>query len=283
MSYRQKFGWLLMLLVIGELPAFANNPPQPDGLFSILLIFPLIILGSRFARVTPIKRSVASRIGTIAVLTLCVLLLITGTELGALAALAVTTYAAVRAVQMIRRGQGVKRLMAAGVLASFSVFAFADYFASIMGSPPSVALSEVTAVGELRQLSNAEVQFAGSEIASSPSAPQYGTLEDLEAEHLIEGGIAQGRAISGYQYGQFLAPDRKRFFFYAIPAQGLRPSSDLEFVPGASLFHAFFPRTKTGTGIRSFAVDESGILRYAVRSNAGPVTHEEVASWPVIQ
>ena len=146
-----------------------------------------------------------------------------------------------------------------------------------------MALFESTAVGKLRQLSTAEVQLARSRGAASPSPPEYGTLEDLEAAHLIEGGIAQGRAISGYQYGQFLAPDKKRFFIYAIPAPGLKPSSNPEFAPGASLFHAVFPRTRVGTGTRSFAVDESGILHYAVRSNADPVTQDEVADWPPIE
>jgi hypothetical protein len=283
MSLRQKLGWLLLLLLIAELPAFANNPPQPDGLFSILLILPMAILAGRLAEVAPIRRTTGARISWGIVLAAAVLLLMVGTELGALAALAVTVYAIVRAVKVIRRGQGAKRLVAAGVLVLFAVFAFADYFTSIAELPPSMALFEATAVGKLRQLSTAEVQFAGSGSVGSPSAPEYGTLENLDAAHLIESGIAQGRAISGYQYGQFLAPDRKRFFIYAIPAQGLKPSSDLEFVPGASLFHAFFPRARAGTGTRSFAVDESGTLHYAIRSNASPVTQEEVAGWPPIE
>ena len=37
--------WLGWFLLAGTLPAFANNPPAPDGMLSILLLFPMAILG----------------------------------------------------------------------------------------------------------------------------------------------------------------------------------------------------------------------------------------------
>jgi hypothetical protein len=53
----QRICLLLILIVTCALPASANNPPQPDGVFSILLIFPVILIGMRLADARPDPKS----------------------------------------------------------------------------------------------------------------------------------------------------------------------------------------------------------------------------------
>ena len=52
MNISGKVALVVCVVGCGTLPAWANNPPQPDGLFSVLLIFPLAILGFKLAGVT---------------------------------------------------------------------------------------------------------------------------------------------------------------------------------------------------------------------------------------
>lgn len=48
--------WLMWFLFAGALPAYANNPPAPDGMFSLILIFPVVIVGWRWAGVKLTER-----------------------------------------------------------------------------------------------------------------------------------------------------------------------------------------------------------------------------------
>ena len=41
--------WTVGVLLAGAAPAYANNPPAPDGMLSILLLFPAAIFGFRLA------------------------------------------------------------------------------------------------------------------------------------------------------------------------------------------------------------------------------------------
>ena len=52
-SYRQILLLLLWCLFAGAVPAYANNAPQPDGLLTLILIFPVAILGFRLAGAKP--------------------------------------------------------------------------------------------------------------------------------------------------------------------------------------------------------------------------------------
>ena len=284
MNLRERVALLLLFVAGFSLPAYANNPPQPDGLFSILLILPFTMIAVRLAGVTKNASSTAARGGLGAATVILLILVMAGTGLGALAALIVAVFALVRAAGIVRRGQGSKRYVLAAALAAFSLFAFVDYFASITAAPASSsAHAESTAVGQLRKLSNAETQFADSNSSEASPKAKYATLGELAGAQLIDANLASHSTIAGYQYGQLMDLDRKRFFIYALPDPNLKPASKMvDFIPGGSLFHAIFSRTKT-TGTRSFAVDETGVIRYAVRTNSQPVTRDLIAVWAPLQ
>jgi hypothetical protein len=267
-------GCVLLLLLAVALPVYANNPPQPDGLFSALLVLPAVILGARLACVTPRPRKLITKIIVgVVVFVVATVFLATGTAVGALAALCVLVYAIVKAIHIAQQGSGKKRFLIAAAVGVFAAFAFADYYASIMTAYPSAATFELSAVAHLRSLYAAELEYKLRE-------QRVGTMKDLENARLSN-DFSGGRVIRGYRFGEFVDQARKDFLFYAIPAEELTPGrSQLNVVPGASLIKSIFgPRVDQQTGVRSFSVDSTGVFRSAIRKNAGSVTEEEARQW----
>ena len=279
----------IRLFVIGLLtfavPAYANNPPQPDGLFSMLLIIPFAIVGMRVARVPPERRSLLSRIVRAIILLGLLLVLGAGDEIGPLAAVAVLIYAIMRASQMIRLGQGTKRIVFGSVVILFSLFAVVDYVVSCATNVSSLALHESITVGNLRSITSAQLEFAKSIKAGGHDAETFATLDELENAGSLPSRFSGGRIVSGYQYVEFLDADKKRFIVYAIPAPGMSPSQNVHLVPGSSLFGAIFhgKGREEGTGERSFVVDETGVIRFAIRPNPIPPARDEYAAWKPLQ
>jgi hypothetical protein len=275
---------LSFMLLAFALPAYANNPPQPDGLFSALLIFPIVILGARLAGVVAVQESRATRIlGGVAVAILAIVFLGAGTFIGAFVALAVVIYAFVRGGRIMRRGQGAKRLVIGAVVMAFALFAFLDYIVSLNNYYPSLAIYESSAIYGLRALKTAEDEFIQPTDSHRPPSPAYGAIQELERAKLVDDTFSAGQIRKGYRYGELLDPARKQYLFYAVPATELKPaSSQVAFVPGSSLLTAIFGRRQKqeGTGIRSFAIDETGVIRSAIRTQTGPVTREEAQHWP---
>lgn len=281
MKRAQRLRMLLFLVLAFALPAYANNPPQPDGLFSVLLIFPIVILGARFAGLARAPKSASARIiGGIAVGVLCTLLLTVGTLLGALVALGILAYAILRGTQIFRRGQSAKRAVIGAAVMAFAVFAFVDYWVSIVSFYSPEAAAEASAVAGVRSLSIAESEFA-KRGQSDPTPSRVGTLKDLRDAKLIDDTFSNGRIRKGYRYGEFVDPEKEQFIFYAIPAPELKPGSSHGYlVPGTSLLKSIQGVDhEEGTGYRSFAVDKTGVVRYAIRTRTGPVTREEVNTW----
>jgi len=280
MTRAQQFRLLLILLLAFAPPAYANNPPQPDGLFSVLLIFPIAILGARLAGVVPEPKRRLGIIVGMAIGVLSTMLLMAGTALGVLAALGVLVYAIVRGGEIIRRGRTARRSVIGTVVMAFAVLAFLDYYVSIMSFYPSSALSEARAVSGVRSLNMAESEFAKRGQSDNSPSGAFGTLKDLESAKLIDDAFSNGRIRKGYRYGEIVDPVKEQFFFYAIPAPELKPDH-YNFVPGASLLKSILGgRHEEGTGYRSFAVDETGLIRWAIRTRTGPVTREEAHQWP---
>jgi hypothetical protein len=282
MTRAQRFRMLLFLLLAFAIPAYANNPPQPDGLFSVLLIFPIAIIGARLAGLVRAPKSASARIiGRIAVGVLCTLLLMAGTLLGALVALGILVYAIVRGSKIIRRGRSAHRAVIGAVVMAFAVFAFADYWASIVSFYSPEAAAEASAVSGVRSLSIAESEFAKSSQSGHAPSGAAGMLKDLENAKLIDGSFSNGQLRKGYRYGEIVDPAKGRFLFYAIPAPELKPGSfHGYFVPGTSLIKSIRGVDhEEGTGYRSFAVDETGVIRTAIRTQTGPVTREEAQDW----
>lgn len=275
--------WVLVSLILAfVVPAYANNPPEPDGLFSVLLIFPIAILGARLAGVVPAPKNAWARIiGGIAAGVLCTLLLMVGTFLGALVALGVVAFAIVRGSQIIRRGQNANRAVVGAVVIAFAAFAFVDYYVSIVNFYSPMAAAESAAVSGIRSLSIAESDFVKRDHVPSKA---FGTLSDLQAAKLIDGTFSNGQNRKGYRYGEIVDPAKVRFLFYAIPAPGMKPrNANGYLIPGTSLLKSVLGvHAEEGTGDRSFAVDETGVIRCSIRTQTGPVTREEAQGWPVL-
>ncbi len=281
----------IRLLVIGLLtlavPAYANNPPQPDGLFSVLLIFPIAILGARFAGVASRQTSIARRIVDGIVVTGLILFLLAGTVFGIFAALCLLAYAVIHASQMIRLGQGTKRIVLGSVVVLFSLFAVADYAVSSVANHSSLVLHESATLGNLRSITSAQLEFSKS--AKDHDAETYATLSELENAGSLPPRFSGGRIVSGYHYVEFLDAHRKRFIVYAVPtipaAGRTTEAGQVHFIPGSSLFRAVFHVTEReeGTGYRSFAVDETRVIRWAVRSSQDSPVRDEYIAWQPLQ
>ena len=285
MTFSHRLLFLCAILIAFALPAHANNPPQPDGLFSVLLIFPVVLLGTRLAGVVPKPRRLSTRIiSGIAVAICAVFFLAAGTIVGMFAAILVLTYAVVRAVQIMQRGQSTRRALIGVVVMALSLFAIADYWESITGDFPSLATYEAAAIRRLRTLSDAESLASNPKASNAPSARFYSSIAELQRAHLIDESIVPGRVYKGYLYGEILDPDRKQFIFYARPAKAFKPElSWRRVVPGGSLLSPFLPSEDLqGTGERSFAVDETSVIRWAIRPLGTPVTREEVQRWSTL-
>ena len=287
MNFSPRIRFLLIVLLTFATPAYANNPPQPDGLFSVLLVFPIAMIALRLAQVPREKRSVTSRIVRGIIVAGLILFLMVGTELGALATLCVLVYAAIRASQMMRDGRGTKRVALGSALILFALLACADYIFSIMGNVRSSASYEASAVGKLRALTSAEQDFAKSGHTDSNAPAAFADLKELEKTGSISPEFSGGRTVKGYQYFDFLSADKKHFVIYAIPATGLRPASGVShFIPGSSLLYALFntKERQNGTGFRSFECDETGVIRFAIRPNSAiPPARDEYTTWQPLQ
>jgi len=271
---RERFFLFFLVFAAFSLPAYANNPPQPDGLFSVLLIFPVAILGARLAGVVRQPKKLSVRIFAGLAIGTVVVFLAAGTILGFFATVVVLFYAIARAAQIIGQGQGAKRFLIGSAVVVFALFALVDYSVSIVGGHKSSALYEYAAEMRVRRLGEAEQQF----VASGPHNPE--TMKDLEAAKLIRNAPIAGQTLEGYRFGEILGDDSKHFLFYAVPAPDRKPEgAGPEVVPGTSLIKALLHREDQGTGRMSFAVDETGKMRRAIRGSSLSVTPEEVTHW----
>jgi len=278
----QKICLLLVLIVTCVLPAFANNPPQPDGVFSVLLIFPAVLIGMRLTAVLPDPKTRKRRLLIGLVLGFCFILTLAGTEIGLIGLLAILVYGIARSIQIVRRGQGWKSCLIGTIVLLWVVFAVGNYYASIVSAHPSVGLDEALAVQRLRILSTAEGNFANG---GSPSEPVYGTIADLVERRLIESSLRSGQVKMGYRLGEIVEAPTRQYLFYAIPVQ-IQSSAPrwLWLLPGASLLSVLRGHEEERfTGVRSFGVDETGVIRYATRTGEGPVTREEFMRWEKLQ
>lgn len=276
---------LLVLIFCCAATAWGNNPPQPDGLFSVLLIFPVVILGRRLAAVAPVQKTLWNRIAITLVLTVCVILCMAGTEIALIPLLGIAVYGIIRAAQIIRQGQGRKRMFIGIAVIGLVLFAVSDYFASLLSYDPGPVLESI-AVSRLRSLAAAETEFKTPAYAKELSSPAYGTMAELADAKLLGLYVAPNTARSGYTYGEIINKPESQFLFYAVPAFQHHSSSRwFHIAPGGSLLLGLLGRNHPGeTGEKSFAVNESGVIRVSPhREPNTPVTREEALGWQILQ
>lgn len=285
MRASQKFRLLVLLLLCCASPAYANNPPQPDGFFSILLIFPVVILGRRLAGAVLPQKSRWHRVAVILTLTVCAFLCAAGTTFALPPLLLILAYGIWRGAQILSLGQGRKKLIIGAAVIAWVLFGVTDYVVSIIEYDPAGVLESI-AVGRLLDLAGAETQFNTPAHSNGAHSPSFGTIAELNEAGLLKWRLNVRDIQSGYRYGEIVDKSRPQFLFYAVPAYPHNSAPRwFRFVPGGSLLWAMIGKDRsTETGVRSFAVDESGVIRVATHRNSQTlVTREEAQTWPILQ
>ena len=115
-----------------------------------------------------------------------------------------------------------------------------------------MAANETNAIGGLRSISSAEIQYRAAMISTVNGVGAFGTLSDLGTPDppFLDDVLGQDNAVkSGYQFN----------------VVDVDPST-----AGAPSFAATALRINGNTGTRSFFVDESGVVRFVVGD--GPAT-----------
>lgn len=272
--------WSVFLcLLAAPLPAFANNPPQPDGALGLVLLFPVAILGLRLAGARPDEKTKARRLLKGLILGFSFLLTLAGTGIALIPLFILLSYGLHRGGLAIARGQGAKRFAAGAGIILFTFFALANYVASL-SYYPGAARYESSALGTVRTINTAEVSFQSDAMldTNKNGVGEYGSIEQLQKAGLIEAGFLSRAEQRGYRVTLVVrgdpAQDEKQYFVSAVPLNYGEPRRTL------SLLAAWGPAQPFAR--RSFASDESGVIRGRDLGGARPVTPEETQKWEPI-
>jgi len=223
MRLRRRVELIFWMVTLGTLPAWANNPPQPDGLFSVILIFPVVILGFRFAAAGYTEGERKWRWLRGVSFGLAVVLTAGGTELAGIPLLILLIFGLGRGIQIMSRGQGRKRIWLGALVCAWTLFAVSDYWISLQIWSP-VPLNQATTVENLRKLADAEKLYVHRAGSSG-----YGTIEQMRDAGTplqsiwSDGGSAAYNpylksSLMGYRYSSVVDPDGKKFLITAVPA-----------------------------------------------------------------
>jgi hypothetical protein len=104
----------------------------------------------------------------------------------------------------------------------------------------------------------------------------YGSLGDLLANKLIDPSFASAR--NGYRFTINVVDGGKDFSAASVPL-AYRRGSDASFIPGESWLRRLAIGRPKGTGVSSFAVNKSGVIRGTEQALASPPTPEETQQW----
>jgi hypothetical protein len=275
--------WLLWFLLAGALPAYANNPPTLDGTFGLILMFPVVIAAWRLAGVQPTAQDIKWRVANRVLLPLSILFCLLGVGdflvYSALCGfLYILSYGIRRGIQVAQRGQGKKRLALGGAIILFTLFATSNYVMSVVHGSAS-PMAEQYAQSGLRKISTAEETFRSKATLDQHRnhAGEYGTLDQL----LQAGLLKRDDLAHWYRFVVVVsgdpARDEKEFFAYASPVKySYGEWSGWSFLPGGSWVAVLHP---IRIARRTYAIDESGVIRLADLGTSRPVTREETRKW----
>ncbi|HUQ50299.1 MAG TPA: hypothetical protein VM056_06260 [Terriglobales bacterium] len=281
MTTWQRVQLVFWLVIAVTLPASANNPPQPDGILSLLLIFPLVIASFHFSGTSLTEKQRKWRIAKRLLLGIAVILTLGGTEVAFLPLLALLLYGCIRGIDILRRGQGGKRILFGSLVIGWTLFAVSDYMVSL-NSWPRTAIYESNAVNTLRTLARAEEEFVAQQQekkkVSGPSTPgPFASLAELQESRLIDSDLLTRGSSGAYRYRVELTAAPPGFFISAMPAEYGSVKSDWKtWIPGRSWMASMRPRL---VAQRSFTVDETGTIREADLGTSRPVTRQEAEKW----
>jgi len=158
-----------------------------------------------------------------------------------------------------------------------------------------IPFNEFTTIDNLRYLAQAEQTYA-----NTTPGKRYATIKQLQDAKIPlpteSSGIVQEPAIydlylnerirCGYRFSATVDPDGQKFLIAAVPATYKKNLTPL-LVPGASLWIALRSMGQkrspqidpSNVGQRSFAIDETGVVRAADLGTTRPVTREEAEKW----
>jgi hypothetical protein len=280
---------IFWILTLSARPAWANNPPQPDGLFSLILIFPVVILGFRLAGAIYTEGERKWRVLRGSLLALAVILALAGTAMALIPLAILLAFGCVRGAQIMVRGTGPWRMLIGPAVCLWTLFAVSDYVVSLTVHSP-VRFNETTVVEHLRSLNDAERAYALRD-----DSRRYATIEQLREARIplqLTWGeprddpgaydiLFGSRNRSGYRYYSTVDPSGRRYWIVAVPVSYGKEVRPLV-LPGSSWFHTL-NHDLGGSGQRSFALDESGVIRAADLGTSRPVTREEAEKWKPLQ
>jgi hypothetical protein len=260
--------------------------PLPGGVLSLLLIFPVIALGARLAGAHPLEKTRKRRIITGVVLGFLLLLAALDLLLALVPLLVFFFYGMLSSIEIVRNGQGRRRFVVSTIVTVWTVFCLTDYVASIQVDSNRMAANEAAAVGRLRTLRQAEQVFLQQTHTNSSENLRFGSIEELRNKKLLGDDLAPEKLHSGYLFHEAAGADAQHYVFYAVPAQLAQDAHKpawVSFAPGASiLLKSLWRDDMEGTGQRSFAIDETGTLRYSVSPTTPPVLRAQAEQWPLL-
>lgn len=269
--------WVLWGVLAGALPVYANSPPAPDGMLSILLIFPVAILAYRFAGAKLTDKEQGRRFLSGAGLGVCFFLTLGGTEIALIPLLVLLIYGMRRGALACLRGQGWKRFVFGPAVIVFTILAIGNYLISLNARSYIFSTEHKGAQG-LREIVGAEEQFRSTALldADKNGVPEYGSADQLRTAGLARDRLSPSASALGYRYTIVVtgdpAQDEKKFFAYATPVNyGGRGNL------GISLLDAVGSRPKAAW--RTFATDESGEIRAADLGTSREARREETQKW----
>jgi hypothetical protein len=182
------------MLTVVALPAWAENPPRPDGLVYLILIIPLLAVAARVAGAQLPRRGWVWRIGFALVFAVLVLLAATGTGLGALAALVIVVYGLLRAVRIARAGSGGRRFAGAAVAVVGSLLVATGYMWALAGGSAyernranqSRTMADMRSIGTAVLMWSEDQRTAGGGAAAGDAVSA--TVSATPAPTIAEGG-----------------------------------------------------------------------------------------------
>jgi 4-amino-4-deoxy-L-arabinose transferase-like glycosyltransferase len=252
---------------------------MPDGVLTLVLIFPVVILGYRMAGAQPSAKQRKWRVATGLGLALCTLLAMAGTEVAMIPILVILAYGIGRGAQAMAQGQGKKRAAWGLAIILFTLFGVANYFASLDYRLQGPSL-ESSAVTNLLIINTAEMEFQTNATlhVNKNGVGEYGSLEQLHKAGLLDDVLWEHLHGPIYRYVVVLAGDpardEQKYFVYAVPMHYGQAHLTLSL-----LRHLipYVPYTR-----RTFASDETGVIRGTDLGGARDVTRAEAEKWPQI-
>ncbi len=214
MIFHRRIAYFTTVLIGFAVPVAANNPPRPDGVLYLILVFPLLAIAGHLAEASPVQRSAAGKVGRVVFFTFVILASAAGTEIGFFAAFVIMLYGIVRSFRILSRGIGGKRYVYAVIALLGTIAAGFGYLwaASSMNSYMYNLSRQKRTMSDMRALSTALQTWAIDQYESTqdetttPSTPRSANSVDPITEPISFSNDAAPPMISTAELTTLLVP-----------------------------------------------------------------------------